>query len=343
MELWSVNTLGVVLVSMAILITLLFPILWPQPDSRAHLPLTAEQEAAQDGVAYASGMTWCPRPAEESALKMWWQSWAPKDETPRAIVLIVHGLHDYGGRFAEQGASLARQGYFVLAGDAEGHGRTSGLHGYFNDIELIVGDLCELLRQHRRRLPEGLPVYIWGGSMGGLLAFKLALARAAAPVAGVILVAPACVVAKESMPPPIVVKIARLLRTIVPTVPLVEGNAHNNSHPSVAAQNRREQEADPLFYTGMVRVGTGMAMLDAMLDLPRHFSSFTLPLLVIQGDKDQAVDPAATRRLFESVRSEDKTLHIVEGGYHDLTHEPDPTPAHVEEVYTTWLNERVVG
>ncbi|HZE00685.1 MAG TPA: alpha/beta hydrolase, partial [Pseudonocardiaceae bacterium] len=52
----------------------------------------------------------------------YWQAWLPLDPA-RAVVIIVHGLHEHSSRYAHVGIRLAAAGYAVYAADHRGHGR----------------------------------------------------------------------------------------------------------------------------------------------------------------------------------------------------------------------------
>ena len=51
-------------------------------------------------------------------------TWTPETTKPWAILTIVHGFGDHGGRFAGMGTSLASLGIRVYATDLVGHGRS---------------------------------------------------------------------------------------------------------------------------------------------------------------------------------------------------------------------------
>jgi len=52
-------------------------------------------------------------------------------------------------------------------------------------------------------------------------------------------------------------------------------------------------------------------------------AGITLPLLIVQGGEDALVDPSGAQMLYDQVSSEDKTLKIYEGLYHEVLNEPE--------------------
>jgi alpha-beta hydrolase superfamily lysophospholipase len=95
--------------------------------------------------------------------------WLPPQ--PRAVLHIVHGMAEHGGRYARLAARLADDGIAVFAQDLPGHGRTPGVQGHFADhngwrlaLDAISGVRAEL----DQRYPD-LPRFMLGHSMGAFL------------------------------------------------------------------------------------------------------------------------------------------------------------------------------
>lgn len=107
---------------------------------------------------------------------------------PRGIVQINHGLAEHAGRYAHFAAYLAERGFHVYAHDHRGHGATKaedaalGHFGTGDTAESVLADVsavhAEIARRH-----AGLPVILFGHSMGGLIALNY-LFRREAKVAG---------------------------------------------------------------------------------------------------------------------------------------------------------------
>jgi len=56
---------------------------------------------------------------------------------------------------------------------------------------------------------------------------------------------------------------------------------------------------------------------------PREAQKITLPILLLQGGADRLVDSSGAHILFEALQSDDKTLKIYEGLYHEIFNEPE--------------------
>jgi alpha-beta hydrolase superfamily lysophospholipase len=103
--------------------------------------------------------------------------WLPNAPS-KAVVQIVHGLAEHAGRYARLAEALSNQGYAVYANDLRGHGHTAktaadlGFFAGHDGWDKCVGDLWRLNRQIAARHP-GLPIVLFGHSMGSFLAQQL--------------------------------------------------------------------------------------------------------------------------------------------------------------------------
>ena len=56
-------------------------------------------------------------------LKIYYQSWLP-DGASKAVIIIVHGVAEYGARYINVVNELVPKGYAVYANDHRGHGKS---------------------------------------------------------------------------------------------------------------------------------------------------------------------------------------------------------------------------
>ena len=99
--------------------------------------------------------------------------WAPT--APKALLVLIHGFGEHGGRYEAFASCLAEEGIHVAAPDLWGHGRSGGGRGDLGRAELCVGQLQRMTEE--AFLPEaGCSRYtLFGHSFGGLLAILWAL------------------------------------------------------------------------------------------------------------------------------------------------------------------------
>jgi acylglycerol lipase len=95
-------------------------------------------------------------------------------------------------------------------------------------------------------------------------------------------------------------------------------------------------------YAGKPRLGTVIELLKVTANLEETLKDVSLPFIVLHGDADVVTEPAVSTYLYETARSEDKTLRIYEGMQHSLIQgEPDENVAIILNDISTWLKVRV--
>ena len=98
--------------------------------------------------------------------------WTP-EESPKAVVQIVHGIAEFIERYDEFAAYLNGLGFLVVAEDHMGHGQSvgeNGIQGYFHGGWFTaVEDTMTLLRETQAAHPD-IPYVLFGHSMGSFMA-----------------------------------------------------------------------------------------------------------------------------------------------------------------------------
>jgi alpha-beta hydrolase superfamily lysophospholipase len=104
----------------------------------------------------------------------------PASSAPRGVVQINHGLAEHAARYARFAKALSAAGWHVYAHDHRGHGFTKAPDaplGRFSEKqggEKVLDDVLTV-RRHASAAHPGLPLVIFGHSMGGLIAMNSAL------------------------------------------------------------------------------------------------------------------------------------------------------------------------
>ena len=98
----------------------------------------------------------------------------------RGILLISHGLAEHSKRYHAFSAAMAGKGFHVYAWDHRGHGETTatdapiGRFALKDGARVVIDDLVAM-RNRAAAAHPGLPVILFGHSMGGLIALNAAV------------------------------------------------------------------------------------------------------------------------------------------------------------------------
>ena len=116
----------------------------------------------------------------------------------RAHLLLVHGIAEHAGRYPHVAARLASAGVTTHAYDQRGFGGSGGTRAYVDRWSQYYDDLEDRLADVRAKA-GGLPVVLYGHSMGGLIALGYTLADPPRPLPD-LLVLSAILIQQELMP-----------------------------------------------------------------------------------------------------------------------------------------------
>lgn len=238
------------------------------------------------------------------------QSWLPAGE-PRADVFIAHGASEHSGRYGYVVPELVGAGFAVHSHDHRGHGRSEGQRVYLERFDYVIEDLDASIEAAR----DGRPFFLLGHSMGGCVALTYA-ARHQDKLDGLALSAPLAALAAAPAPLRLV---AKVLSVVLPKLGVykVEANAISRDPDEVAAY-----DSDPLVYRGMLPARTVQELTDAVAAFEETVPELQLPLLVMHGTADDIVPVEASEFVHARAASQDKTLHLYDGYFHEIFNEP---------------------
>jgi alpha-beta hydrolase superfamily lysophospholipase len=244
----------------------------------------------------------------DDAVELYLRIW-PSASDPQAAVIMTHGHGEHIGRYEHLAEALAGRGFQCFGYDLRGHGRSSGQKGYLESWADYHQDLISVLNRVLDEEAE-CPIFLYGHSLGGVVALEYCL-QVSDGIRGVIASGPA--IGKPNIPE-ILFVISRLLSRIYPTFTIA--TQLETAALSRIASVVRAYEEDPLVHDrGTARMGTE---LTATADwIQEHVADWSLPLLILHGEKDRLINPADSRRFYNNVPIEDKTYLELKDGYHE--------------------------
>lgn len=248
-----------------------------------------------------------------SGKNIYTKTWLPEG-TPKSNIILVHGIGEYCERYQHVAEFLTSIGHAVYGFDHLGHGKSDGKRGcmsYADGFAIINGLKAELIAEY----PD-IPVIVYGHSMGGgiVLAYGTQYPE---QVTGIIATSPAVGMANPM--PPIVIKLMRGLKKILPNLTISNGlSADGISHDKEVVAKYKN---DPLVHD-KVSVTLGLDLIDWGNFIAAYDKEYPVPLFIAQGMEDIMVSPQAADDFALNVKG-DITYKCFEHGYHELHNEPD--------------------
>lgn len=233
--------------------------------------------------------------------------------SPKARILLIHGFAEHSGRYLELLDALAAAGFDALGLDLRGHGRSEGLRGHVAHFEDYLDDTRAAL--DLLTAGDSGSALILGHSMGGLIATHFA---ASAPQRCQALVLSSPMFARALKVGPLTLFAATVLGRRLPTFSMPSGitGAHLTRDPAEIARH----DADPLILKH-ARAGWFVELEAAMAAAPERLQRLSMPLYLMHGESDPLTSFDASRALFPSVPSTDKTFIALPGMRHETLHE----------------------
>ena len=265
----------------------------------------------------------------KGGLKIFFRTWRPEGK-PKAVVVICHGVNSHGGQYVWAAEQLVSRGFAVYALDLRGRGRSEGERFYVEDVADYVADVAGVIGIAKGR-DAGLHVFLLGHSAGGVTSAVYTLDHQA-ELRGFI-----CESFAFQVPAPnFALAAIKGLSHIAPRLPVL--TLHNKDFSrdpeAVAAL-----DSDPLIAHEVQPAATVAALVRADERLRAEFPKITLPVLILHGTDDHATVCHGSEFFHRTAGSQDKTLKLYEGHYHDLLN--DYGKEGVMADITAWIEARL--
>ena len=240
-----------------------------------------------------------------------YREWKPS-APPRAVFVAVHGLGAHSGRWDFFGAFCAERGFAVYAIELKGFGMTGGVRGHVDSLDTYYADIEKLGRICRDEHP-GRRVFLVGESMGGLIAYLMAVSRGGV-CDGLICMSPA-------------------FRGIIPFGAAVYADLFVSYYlnptkqirlPFTSAMCTRDEGYRAVMDASAEENRLGTAKTLGAIFLAQQYVRLTgqacaVPVLFLLSGDDKLVDPRASEEVFARLRAPDKTVIRYPGMYHALS------------------------
>ncbi|AOW21566.1 alpha/beta hydrolase [Urechidicola croceus] len=236
------------------------------------------------------------------------QYWKPRH--PKSVVVLVHGMGEYSGRYANFFVpTLLKNNIAVISYDNFGHGKTEGKRGHNPNYQSLLSVISKVLNK-KQEVYGNIPTYLYGHSMGGNLVLNYALTKQP-NVNGIIATSPFLRLAFQ--PPKWKLIAGKILQKIAPFITL-----SNELNPKDISRDKLEvhkYEHDQLIHD-QVSPNYSITIMRKGKWAIKNAHKLNYPTYILHGSDDRIIDYSASIEFAN--KTEKATLKIYEGGYHEL-------------------------
>lgn len=246
---------------------------------------------------------------------IYYQYWLPEGE-PKAILLVAHGISEHSGRYMNVVNHFVPAGYAVYGIDHIGHGKSDGKRvcvERFQDYTKTLKKYFDMIRGWQSEKP----IFLVGHSMGGLISSAYLLEHQD-ELTGAVLSGPG-IKAPDNISNAVIFA-GKILSVVTPKAGIIQLDAEGICRDPAVVD---AYVNDPLVYTGKITARLSAEMLKTIQHVTGSAIKIRLPIMIVQGGSDKLVDPSGAQLLYDAVSSEDKTIKIYDGLYHEVFNEPE--------------------
>jgi len=268
----------------------------------------------------------------KGGVEIYFQKWIA--DKAKAALIIVHGLGEHSGRYGNLLDCFANKGISFFAIDHRGHGKSDGKRGHIASFMDYVYDLklfVEFVKEENR----GLPIILYGHSMGGVIASKYSMTYMD-DMSMIVLSSPGFEPAfkvpawKNGM--------ANFFSSRIPSLAVSNGIGLNDiSHDPKTVE---EYEKDPLVH-GKITVRWAVEFLRATKECLDNAGNIKKPLLIFHSNADPIVDYKASEIFYTKASSAIKRLLIYERLYHETINETKMEREKVLSDISEWILKNI--
>lgn len=244
---------------------------------------------------------------------MW--KWEAEGEA-KAVIVMVHGAMEHHRRYGWLIEMWRGSGFHVIMGDLPGQGMTTrSRRGHIDSFEEYLVEVKDWIKAAYR---YELPVFIFGHSMGGLIAIRL-LQEEQFDLAGVILTSP-CLGLKHA-PSKFLDLLSHVINVVFPSLRMNSGITVD-----MATRNQDVIEADAGDTLYITKVSVRWyrelvgAIKEAFLSLE---DTKDVPMLVMQAGDDKIVNKIPVKDWFNHAPLSEKRFKEWPKFYHEIFNEPE--------------------
>lgn len=252
-------------------------------------------------------------------------------DNPKAVVIIVHGFAEHIGRYDYVAEKLNGAGYSVFRYDARGHGMSSGKKGHMNSYVDMVDDLYEIYNLVKNENPN-MKIYTLAHSMGGNIAANFGIKHPNI-LAGQLFSGAALGYFQD---------VDTMKKLGVSVLGTIASNKYiSNPAGDICSDQKvvEEYQNDPLVLKEATLGFFKEFSIKASKNIFDNTKNYNYPCYLGHGGDDRIISNKASKRFYDEISSEDKTIKIYPDLYHEIFNEKVKDSVIVD--YIEWLDARV--
>jgi alpha-beta hydrolase superfamily lysophospholipase len=235
-------------------------------------------------------------------------------DAPRAqaVLLLIHGIGAHTGRWEPLADYFTSRNITSYALALRGFGDTPGIKGHIDSFNVYLWDIISLVRVIRRDYPSQ-KIFLVGESLGGLIAFLMAIERGEL-FGGLVCLSPAFADSLHIDP--------RTFWDVVLSAFFKPKKQYSVPVPLSACSRDealvRRFDSDPREH----RVASSRLLVEARLAEERakiFKGRLATPVLFLLSGHDVVVSTDESIRIFHSLKSSDKAMKVYPDMYHALS------------------------
>lgn len=259
----------------------------------------------------------------------YFRSWAIA--SPKAAIMLVHGLGEHCQRYDHFAKALNQNGYSLYSMDLPSHGRSKGIRGHVDSFDEFQTATLKLFDFMQNDCPDATK-FIIGHSMGGLIVSRFLLDHQekfnGALLSGAAIQSP-------QDPPAWQVSLIKGIAKLLPKARVLALDASGISRDKTVFERYMQ---DPLVSKGKLTANFLVGMSNTMDEVKTKLGEINLPILIMHGTNDNMTAASGSQLVHDQCSSNDKTLRLYEGLYHEIFNEPEQDAVFQDVVH--WLDQR---
>jgi alpha-beta hydrolase superfamily lysophospholipase len=257
---------------------------------------------------------------------LYYKSWLAQE--PKAAVLLIHGLGEHCQRYEHLADALNKAGVSLYSMDLPCHGKSEGSRGHVETFDVFEQAALSLYAS----IEVDVPIFLLGHSLGGLIASHFLIGHQD-KFRGAMLSAPAIQSPQE--PPAWQVGIIKMIAKLFPKTALLQLDASGISRDAAVVDKYMN---DPLVNKDKLSAKFLLEMTNTMEAVKHRANEITLPILIMHGTADTMTAPAGSELLHSKCSSDDKSIRLYDGLFHEIFNEPEQKMVITEVI--DWIKAR---